>query len=407
MGTVDQRTNIMNKLFLEELDVRGKRVLVRVDFNVPFDEEGEISDDLRIRESLPTIRWLVDHGARTILMSHRGRPKGKVVGALSLEPVAMRLGELLRKEVPLAPDCIGPEVKRKLQGLGDGDVLLLENLRFREGEEKNDATFAAELASLGEIYVNDAFGTVHRAHASTEGVTHNISQRAGGYLMRKELDYLGKALEDPDRPFVGVIGGAKVSGKIHVIEALLKKVDTLLIGGGMAYTFFKAMGREIGGSLLEEDRIEVAKRILDETQGKGTLLLPVDCVAADSFSNEADAIVVDADKIPADRQGLDIGPRSVEIFTQVVREARTVIWNGPMGVFEMENFSKGTRAVAEALAASTAAGGTTIVGGGDSALAITQAGLRSKVSHVSTGGGASLKLLEGKRLPGVEALSEV
>jgi phosphoglycerate kinase len=398
----------MSKLFLEDLDVRGKRVLVRVDFNVPFDDEGEISDDLRIRASLPTIRWLVDHGARTIVMSHRGRPKGKVVAELSLEPVALRLGELLRREVPLAPDCIGPEVKRKLQGLGDGGVLLLENLRFQKGEENNDPAFAAELASLGEIYVNDAFGTVHRAHASTEGVTHNISQRAAGYLMRKELDYLGEALKDPKRPFVAVIGGAKVSGKIHVIEALLKKVDSLLIGGGMAYTFFKAMGLEVGGSLLEDDSIAVAKRILEETrEGKGNLLLPVDCIAADRFSNDADTVTVDADKIPVDRQGLDIGPRSVDLFTQVVREAKTVVWNGPMGVFEMENFSRGTFAVAEALAACTAAGGITIVGGGDSALAITQAGLGSQVSHVSTGGGASLELLEGKRLPGVEALSEV
>ena len=396
----------MSKLFLEQLDVRGKRVLVRVDFNVPFDKEGEISDDLRIRESFPTIRWLVDHGARTILMSHRGRPGGKVVSELSLEPVAAHLGDLLRKTVPLAPDCVGPEVKRKLQGLGNGDVLLLENLRFHGGEESNDPAFAAELASLGEIYVNDAFGTAHRAHASTEGVTHKISQRAAGYLMRKELEYLGKALENPRRPFVGIVGGSKVSGKIEVIEALLKKVDTLVIGGGMAYTFFKAMGREIGHSLLEEDRLEVAKRILEETRGKGRLLLPVDCVVADRFANDADTTVVDADKLPADRQALDIGPRSVERFTQIVREAKTAIWNGPMGVFEMESFAKGTFSIAESLAAATAAGGVTIVGGGDSALAITEAGLRGQVSHVSTGGGASLEFLEGKRLPGVEALSE-
>jgi len=397
----------MNKLFLEDLDVRSKRVLVRVDFNVPVDDEGEITDDRRIRESLPTIRWLMEHRARTILMSHFGRPKGKPDPAFSLRPVAERLSEILRKEVPLSPDCVGPEVERRLQALGDGDVLLLENLRFHPGEEKNDPDFAAKLAALGEIYVNDAFGAAHRAHASTEGVTHKFVERAAGCLMKKELDYLGKALEAPGRPFVAVIGGAKISGKIDVIEALLKKVDTLIVGGGMAYTFFKAMGREIGKSLLEADKIDLAKKILEKTRsGKGAkLLLPVDCVAADRFADDADRIVVDAESIPPDRDCLDIGPRTIDLFSRAVREAKTVVWNGPMGVFEMESFAAGTRAIARALADCTRAGGVTVVGGGDSAAAIQQAGLDDQVSHVSTGGGASLEFLEGKRLPGVEALS--
>lgn len=398
----------MSKLFIEKLDVRGKRVLVRVDFNVPLDKSGEITDDRRIRESLPTLRWLIAHGARTILMSHLGRPEGKRVPEMSLRPVAEKLSELLRKEVPLAPDCVGPQVQAMLQGLGDGELLLLENLRFHAEEEANDPRFVEELASLGEVYVNDAFGTAHRAHASTEGVAKRLKVRAAGYLMKKELDYLGHALQSPKRPFVAIIGGAKISSKIKVIDALLKKVDTLILGGGMSYTFFRAMGREVGKSMVETDKIPLAAKILEGTQaGKGAkLLLPVDCVAADKFDNSADRKIVDADKIPADRDCLDIGPKTIEIFSKAIREAKTVIWNGPLGVFEMPSFAAGTRAIAQALADCTKAGGITVVGGGDSAAAIAQAGLDDKVTHVSTGGGASLEFLEGKALPGVEALSE-
>jgi phosphoglycerate kinase len=397
----------MRKLGVDDLDVRGKRVLVRVDFNVPLDDSGEISDDRRIRESIPTIRRLMDQGARTILMSHLGRPKGKDP-KLSLRPVAERLGELLRREVPLAPDCVGPEVQRMLQALGNGDVLLLENLRFHAAEEKNDPKFVEELAALGDVYVNDAFGTAHRAHASTEGVARKVAKRAAGYLLKKELEYLGRALESPKRPFVAIIGGAKISGKIEVIEALLQKVDTLLIGGGMAYTFFKAMGREIGKSILEEDKVPLARKILDENRAAGgkKVLLPIDCVAADRFADDANRIVVEADRIPADRDCLDIGPKTIDLFSGVIRGAKTVVWNGPMGVFEMPSFAVGTRAIAAALAECTDRGGITIVGGGDSASAVAQAGLESRVTHVSTGGGASLEFLEGKKLPGVEVLTD-
>lgn len=397
----------MNKLFLEKLSVRGKRVLVRVDFNVPQGEDGSITDDRRIQESLPTIRWLREHGARTILMSHLGKPKGKKSPKLSLAPVAQRLGELLRTTVALAPDSIGPEVEQKLQALGDGDVLLLENLRFHPGEEANDPAFAAGLARLGELYVNDAFGSAHRAHASTHGAALHFQQRAAGYLMRKELDYLGGALAKPKRPFVAIVGGAKVSSKITVIESLLQKVDSLLIGGGMAYTFYKALGWEVGRSICEADKVPVAAEILERAKkGKARLVLPVDCVAADRFANDADAIVVSAEAIPADREGLDIGPRTTALYAQIVREAGTVLWNGPMGVFEMPNFAKGTFAIAKALVECTAKGGITVVGGGDSAAAMAESGLESKVSHVSTGGGASLEFLEGKPLPGVDVLSD-
>jgi phosphoglycerate kinase len=396
----------MAKLFIADLDVRGKRVLVRVDFNVPLDDAGEITDDRRIRESLPTIHWLMEHGARTILMSHLGRPKGKPEPRYSLKPAAERLGELLRKEVPLAPAAVGPEVHRFLQALGNGEVLLLENLRFYAGEEKNDPAFAGELAALGEIYVNDAFGTAHRAHASTEGAARKLKIRAAGYLMKKELDYLGKALDDPRRPFIAIIGGAKISGKIDVISALLRKVDKLLIGGGMAYTFFKAMGREIGKSIREDDKLDVAKGILKEDEKARKVILPVDCLAADRYADDADRRAVDAAAIPADREGLDIGPRTIELFTKTILEARTAVWNGPMGVFEMPSFAAGTRAIAEALVECTRRGGITIVGGGDSAAAIADAGLDDQVTHVSTGGGASLEFLEGKELPGVAALSD-
>ncbi len=399
----------MAKLFVEDLAVRGKRVLVRVDFNVPLNEDGEITDDRRIQATLPTIRCLIDGGARVILMSHLGRPKGERRPEFSLEPVAFRLGELLRKEVALAEDCVGPAVQQKLQGLGDGGVLLLENLRFHKEETDNEPAFAEQLGSLGELYVNDAFGTAHRAHASTDGAPRHFKQRAAGYLMKKELDYLGGALEKPGRPYVAIIGGAKVSGKIKVVRALLHKVDQLLVGGGMAYTFFKAMGREIGKSLVEEERIDIAREVLEESKSPhaAELLLPLDCVAADRFDNDADRLTVDADNIPADRDCLDIGPKTIELYSNVIREAKTVVWNGPMGVFEMSNFAKGTDAVALALVECTASGGVTVIGGGDSAAAISQAGLADKVSHVSTGGGASLKFIEGEKLPGVEALTDV
>ena len=397
----------MPKLLVTDLDVRGRRVLVRADFNVPL-ANGEITDDRRIRESLPTIRWLMEHGARTILMSHLGRPKGKPDPDSSLAPVAERLSAELRREVRLAPDCVGEQVAGLLQGLGDGDVLLLENVRFHKAETDNERAFAKALAALGEIYVNDAFGTAHRPHASTYGVTEHFEKCAMGLLMKKELDYLGGALENPARPFVAILGGAKVSGKIEVISNLLPRVDRLIIGGGMAYTVFRAMGREIGTSLLEEDALDAARQILAEAEklGKDRLLLPIDIVTADRFENDADRRECAADAIPADRQGLDIGPRTRALFAATIRDARTVVWNGPMGVFEFPNFAHGTAAVAEALVAATKRGATTIVGGGDSAAAIAQLGLDEQVSHVSTGGGASLEFLAGKRFPGVDALSD-
>ena len=397
----------MTKLFVTDLDVRGQRVLVRADLNVPL-EKGEITDDRRIRASLETVRWLIEHGARVILMSHLGRPKGERKPEFSLAPVAERLGEILRKEVPLAEDCVGPPVQAKLQAIGDGDVLLLENLRFHGEETKNDPAFAAELASLADLYVNDAFGTSHRAHASMEGVPRQLGKGAMGFLLKRELDYLGKSITDPARPFTAIIGGAKVSSKIGVIRTLLERVDSLIIGGGMAYTLLKAQGHEIGKSLCEDDYLGEARKIL-AAAGSGEaskLLLPVDIVAASDYANDADTQVVPATSIPADREGLDIGPASRELFAAKIRESKTVIWNGPMGVFEMSNFAHGTKAIAEALVAATDSGATTIVGGGDSAAAIKAAGLDDRVSHVSTGGGASLEMLEGKPFPAVEALTD-
>ena len=397
----------MNKLFVEDLEVSGKRVLVRVDFNVPL-KNGEITDDGRIRATLPTITHLIERGARVILMSHLGRPKGERKEEFSLAPAAARLGELLRKEVKLAPDCVGAEVKAKLQGVGNGDVLLLENLRFHAEETANDEGFAAELASLGDVYVNDAFGAAHRAHASTDGAPRRFEQRAAGYLMHKELEYLHNALDNPNRPFVAIIGGAKISGKIDVMRALLSKVDTLIVGGGMSYTFFKAMGREIGKSIVEDDRLDVAREVLEASRqdDAADLLLPVDCVSVTEFDNDAEQLIVDADGIPADRECLDIGPKTRELYAETIRAAKTVVWNGPMGVFEMSNFAHGTEAVARSLVDATAAGGVSIIGGGDSAAAIRKFGLADQVSHVSTGGGASLEFLEGKKLPGVEVLSD-
>jgi phosphoglycerate kinase len=380
---------------------------VRVDFNVPLDENRNITDDRRITAALPTINKIIKEGGKAILMSHLGRPKGQRKEEFSLKPVAVRLGELVDADVKFADDCIGEQVKAIVDKMNDGEVLLLENLRFHSEEEKNNPDFAKQLAELGDVYVNDAFGSAHRAHASTEGVTKYIKTCASGYLMQKELEYLGKSISDPKRPFTAILGGAKISGKIDVIENLLPKVDNLIIGGGMAYTFFKAQGLEIGTSLLEEDKIELAKEIFKKAESaKAKLLLPVDIVTAEEFKDDSPSEVVDYDKMPAGKMGLDIGPKSIELFSTVIRESKTVVWNGPMGVFEFLNFAKGTNAIAQALADATADGAITVIGGGDSASAIKKAGLEDKVSHVSTGGGASLEFLEGKVLPGVAALTD-
>lgn len=381
-----------------DIDVKGKRVLVRCDFNVPL-QDGQITDDNRITASLPTIQHLLSQGGRVILCSHLGRPKG-VTPEFTLAPVAARLGELLGQPVPLAPDCVGDEVAAMATGLQDGQVLLLENVRFHPEEEKNNPDFAAQLASLADVYVNDAFGTAHRAHASTEGVAH-ILPGVAGFLIEKEIEYLGKAVEDPKRPFVAIMGGAKVADKIPVINNLLPKVDKLIVGGGMAYTFFKARGWEIGSSLLDAASIDFVSQLLKDHADK--LLLPVDTVVAPEFKPDAPATTVDSDKLPADQMGLDIGPKTRALFAETIKGAGTVIWNGPMGVFEFDAFAEGTKAVAEALAASSA---TTIVGGGDSAAAVEKFGLADKMSHVSTGGGASLEFLEGIVLPGIAALQD-
>lgn len=397
----------MNKLTIDKVELKGKRVLVRVDFNVPLDENMNITDDTRIVESLPTIKKIISEGGKAILMSHLGRPKGGPNPKYSLKPTAKRLSELLGKEVKLAPDCIGDEVKAMVSQMKDGDVLILENVRFHPEEEKNDPEFAKKLAELGDVYINDAFGSAHRAHASTEGVTKFIKVCAAGYLMQKELEYLGAAVSNPNRPYVAILGGAKISGKIDVINNLLDKVDTLIIGGGMAFTFFKAQGKEIGKSLLEEEKIELAKEVLQKVKNTGVkFLLPVDVVVASEFNNDSPAEVVSVDSIPSDKMGLDIGPETIKLFKEEILKAKTVVWNGPMGVFEFDNFAKGTFAIAQALAEATANGVVTVIGGGDSAAAIAKAGLKDKVSHVSTGGGASLEFLEGKILPGVAALND-
>jgi phosphoglycerate kinase len=397
----------MAKLSIDKVALKGKRVLVRVDFNVPLDENLKITDDIRITAALPTIKKIIAEGGRCILMSHLGRPKGQPNPKYSLKPAAVRLGELLDKDVKFAPDCVGDQVKAIVDKLQDGDVVLLENLRFHAEEEKNVPEFAAQLAQLGDVYVNDAFGSAHRAHASTEGVTKYIKVCASGYLMQKELDYLGEAVANPVRPFTAILGGSKISGKIDVIENLLPKVDNLLIGGGMAYTFYKAMGYEIGSSLLETEKVDLAKDMLEKFKtSKAKVLLPKDNVVAPEFKNESPATTVDSDKIPADKMGLDIGPKTIEEFKNIILSSKTIIWNGPMGVFEFDNFAKGTDTIAGALAEATSKGSVTIIGGGDSAAAIKKAGLDDKVTHVSTGGGASLEFLEGKILPGVAALNE-
>jgi len=397
----------MPKLTVDDINFEGLRALVRVDFNVPLSETGEVADDTRIRASLPTLRKILQDRGKLILMSHLGRPKGKPNPSMSLKPVAARLSELLGIPVSMAPDCVGEEVEKKVQALKPGEVLMLENLRFHPEEEANDLTFAQKLAGLGEVYVNDAFGAAHRAHASTEGVTKFLKKCAAGYLMQKELEFLGKALENPERPFVAILGGAKVSGKIEVIRNLLPKVEDLLLGGGMMFTFLKAQGYEIGKSLLEADKIQLARELLDPGNLRGARrLLPVDCVVANELSEAADTRVVSTEAIPEDWIGVDIGPRTIAQFTEIIKLGKTLLWNGPMGVFEIDKFAKGTEAVARALAEATERGALSIVGGGDSAAAVAKIGLSDKISHVSTGGGASLEFLEGKVLPGVAALTD-
>jgi phosphoglycerate kinase len=397
----------MNKLTIDDLKLKDKRVLVRVDFNVPLNEKKEVTDDTRIVESLPTIKKILNDGGKAILMSHLGRPKGKVNPDFSLAPVAKRLEKLLGKPVKFVDDCIGDKVEKAVSELKSSECLLLENLRFYPQEEKNDPEFAKSLAKLGEIYINDAFGTAHRAHASTEGVTRYFKECAAGYLMQKELKYLGMALSEPKRPFVAILGGAKISGKIDVIKNLMHKVDTILIGGGMAFTFYKALGKEIGTSILEEDKIDLAKEILKETEEKKLdFFLPIDFVIAPEAKEEVSTKVVDKENIPAGWKGLDIGPKTVELFKEKLEDAKTVVWNGPMGVFEIDKFSKGTKEIAQQLARITERGAVTIVGGGDSVAALAKANLEKKMSHVSTGGGASLEFLEGKTLPGIAALTD-
>ena len=420
----------MNKKSVRDIDFKGKRVIMRVDFNVPL-KSGVIQDDIRIRAALPTISYVLDHKPKyLILMSHLGDPKkdaqkarekaekdGKpfdeakfIEGKCKMKPIVERLSSLLNRPVRLAPAAIGPETKAMVDGLKEGEILMLENTRFHKEEQSKDAAdrerMAKELASYADVYVNDAFGSAHRAHASTETIAKFLPA-VGGFLMEKELEYLGKAVSNPSRPYVAVMGGAKISDKIEVIRNLMQKVDALLIGGGMMFTFYKAQGLEIGKSLLEADKVDLAKKILDEAKAKNVkLLLPVDCIVSDKFDNTAATKTVPVNAIPADWLGMDIGPETIRIFSNEIVKAKTVVWNGPMGVFEMSNFAKGTTAVAQALAEATKAGAVTVVGGGDSASAIAQAGLDKAVSHVSTGGGASLEFLEGKILPGVAALND-
>jgi phosphoglycerate kinase len=397
----------MQKLTIDDLSLKGKIVFVRVDFNVPLSEAGEISDDRRIRAALPTIEKALAAGSRVVLASHLGRPKGERKEKYSLAPVHARLGELLSAPVHFADDCIGTAVDAAKRTLAEGEVLLLENLRFHAGEESGDPAFATQLFSGVDVYINDAFGTAHRAHASMVGARDLLSQRAAGYLLIREIDFLHNAVENPQRPFVAILGGAKISGKIDVIRNLFTKVDKLIVGGGMVYTFYKAMGLEIGSSLLEAERVEMAATILAEAaEKKLELLLPVDNVIADAFTAEAQKRTVAREDIPADWMGMDIGDKTIKSIEAALVDAQTIVWNGPMGVFEMPAFARGTNAVAAALARATERGATTIIGGGDSAAAIEQAGLSEKMSHISTGGGASLEFLEGKELPGLAALAD-
>lgn len=395
--------SMLNKKTIEDINVSGKKVLVRCDFNVPL-KDGVITDENRLNGALPTIKYLIEKGARVILCSHLGKPKGEAKPELSLAPVAKRLSEMLGKEVVFAADSnvVGENAKKAVSEMKDGDVVLLENTRYRKEETKNEENFSKELASLAEIFVNDAFGTAHRAHCSTVGAGEHLEARACGYLIQKELKFLGEAVKNPVRPFTAILGGAKVSDKIAVINELLEKVDNLIIGGGMAYTFLKAQGYEIGSSLVEEDKVEYAKEMMQKAKDKGVkLLLPIDNAISDAFADNERKITEDAN-IPAGFMGLDIGPKTIAEYVNTVKESKTIVWNGPMGVFEFKNFNEGTLAVAEAMAELTDA--TTVIGGGDSAAAVNQLGFGDKMTHVSTGGGASLEFLEGKELPGIIAL---
>ncbi len=393
---------MLNKKTMKDIDVKGQRVFVRVDFNVPM-ADGAITDETRIRAAIPTIEYLVEQGAKVILASHLGRPKGEVKEDMRLTAVGIRLAELMGKPVTKLDESIGQAVEEAVANMQDGDILLLENVRFHAGEEKNDPTLAQQFAQLADIYVNDAFGAAHRAHASTEGIAKHIPA-VSGFLMQKELDVLGKALSNPEHPFTAIIGGAKVKDKIGVIESLLEKVDHLIIGGGLSFTFIKAQGHDIGKSLLEEDKIELAKSFIEKAKAKGVQLhMPVDAVVANEFSQDAETKVVDVDAIPADWMGLDIGPKTAANYAEVIKNSKLIIWNGPMGVFEMDKFSNGTKTVADAMATTA---GYTVIGGGDSAAAVEKFEVADKMDHISTGGGASLELMEGKELPGIVALND-
>ncbi len=393
----------MNKQTIKDLDVKGKKVLVRVDFNVPLDEKQNVANDKRIISALPTVNYLLDNGARVILMSHLGRPKGKVIPELSLKPVAKRLSELLIREVKMMPDCIGEQVRQEISQLKEGEVALLENTRFHPEETKNDPEFAKNLAELADVFVNDAFGTAHRAHASNVGVAQYLPS-AVGFLIEKEIKYLGEALESPERPFTAILGGAKASGKIKVIDNFLEKVDNILIGGAMMFTFLRAMNYQTGNSKVEEDKVGLAKELLNRaSERKVNLVIPKDVVVADKFDNNAQFKEVSVDNIPSKWMGLDIGSKTIAEFQDIIKKSRTIVWNGPMGVFEMNNFAKGTLSVAKTLAEVDA---VTIIGGGDSVSAVEKFGFADKMTHISTGGGASLVFLEGKELPGISAIQD-
>lgn len=393
---------MLNKKTMKDIDVKGKRVFVRVDFNVPM-AEGAITDETRIRAAIPTIEYLVEQGAKVILASHLGRPKGEVKEDMRLTAVGVRLAEIMGKPVTKLDESIGQKVEEAVANMQNGDIILLENVRFHAGEEKNDPALAEQFAKLADVYVNDAFGAAHRAHASTEGIAKYVPA-VSGYLMQKELDVLGKALSNPERPFTAIIGGAKVKDKIGVIESLLEKVDHLIIGGGLSFTFIKAQGYDIGKSLLEEDKIDLAKSFIEKAKAKGVQLhMPIDAVVANEFSKDAETQIVDVDAIPADWMGLDIGPKTAAKYAEVIKDSKLIIWNGPMGVFEMDKFANGTKTVANAMATTT---GYTVIGGGDSAAAVEKFEVADKMDHISTGGGASLELMEGKELPGIVALND-
>ncbi len=393
---------MLNKKTMKDIDVKGKRVFVRVDFNVPM-ADGAITDETRIRAAIPTIEYLVEQGAKVILASHLGRPKGEVKEDMRLTAVGVRLAELIGKPVTKLDESIGQEVENAVANMQNGDIILLENVRFHAGEEKNDPALAEQFAKLADVYVNDAFGAAHRAHASTEGIAKHVPA-VSGFLMQKELDVLGKALSNPEHPFTAIIGGAKVKDKIGVIESLLEKVDHLIIGGGLSFTFIKAQGHDIGKSLLEEDKIDLAKSFIEKAKAKGVQLhMPIDAVVANEFSKDAETKIVDVDAIPADWMGLDIGPKTAAKYAEVIKDSKLIIWNGPMGVFEMDKFANGTKTVADAMATTA---GYTVIGGGDSAAAVEKFEVADKMDHISTGGGASLELMEGKELPGIVALND-